>query len=234
MPGFLETHGPVDGVAHESKGVRGKRTPGVIVERKEDPPGGSEIVDGPTSGDIGKSAGTGPGPAIGSHNVGGHVDHGKRQFVPGCGLARFVGIGRTSGFPGDSISISYSATDASATVDSIGSGRFAMWPGDNSGGHRSSGQTEVFAASDDTFSVSSARIFGATNTANTVGDNVGVLFGIRDEPATSGTRFFRNVSISGNINQDDSGIVFTPVPEPSSIALFGMGLLGLVGNRRRK
>lgn len=137
---------------------------------------------------------------------------------------------------GDSIAASYTATDSGAAVDSVGLTRFALWPGENSSGHRVSGpaDTFTFAAGADTFSVTGSRnpITGA-NAGSTIGDNLGTIIGIRDEPATSGTVFYSGLSINGNLDEDDAGIVFTPVPEPSSVVLLSLATLGLVGRRRK-
>ncbi|MFC7337758.1 PEP-CTERM sorting domain-containing protein [Haloferula chungangensis] len=118
--------------------------------------------------------------------------------------------------------------------DVIGNVQFAIWPGDNGGGNRVSGQTVTFLSGADSFQVSGSRTFGETNTANSIGDDLGFIIGARDSGGVlpNGTLLFSDTTFSGTLNED-SLVEFSPVPEPSSSVLIGFGLLGAIARRRR-
>ena len=138
---------------------------------------------------------------------------------------------------GDRYDFSATASDLS-TNDVTGDVQFAMWLGENSGGHRISGVTRTFVAGEDAgFSISWGRTHSSGETAISTDEDLGFIIGVR--PTSTGTLptepvVFSDLEFYGGLNQDYSGIVFTAfVPEPTSISLSLLGASSLLLRRRR-
>lgn len=123
---------------------------------------------------------------------------------------------------------------ALAGNDVVGNVWLAMWPGDNNSGHRASGATLTFVAGVDTpQSFGHSRDIQNANTAAALsGDQVGFLIASRQGFGTN-PLVFTDLEFDATLDRD-APVVFTPIPEPSSAALFGLCGFAFLFRRTRR
>ncbi|MFC5051512.1 PEP-CTERM sorting domain-containing protein [Rubritalea spongiae] len=133
----------------------------------------------------------------------------------------------------DFINVTADITDEIATGsgdDVTGDVRFAIWAGENGGGHRISGATNTFASGADNFSIVGSRTLNSSTASSSIGDDVGFILGFRDTP--NGTLLIDNLNFSAELNETNT-VDFTAVPEPTSTSLLGIATIGLLTRRKR-